>query len=715
MEKITISFENCYGINKLDCEFDLSHKSFSIYAPNGAMKTSFAKTFTDISNEKESSDLMFPERITVREVKDENNTNVEADNIFVVAPYNNSFRSTKMSTLLVNKDLRQKYDDIHLKINEKKEILLKLLVKKSGVKKDIEDQISEDITFEKDKFYTALERIEKEVFDKEEPAFSNISYKTILNDKVLGFLNTADFKKEISEYINKYNDLIDSSTYFKKGFFNHNNASVIAKSLADNGFFKAKHSVSLNAAGGNKEISQQKELEEIIDEEKNEILNDPDLIKSFNKIDTKLKANKELRDFREYLITNMNILPELDNIGSFKQKLWISYIKESIDEFKDLIDIYQSGKKELEEIVEQANKEKTSWISVIEIFNKRFSVPFYLEVDNQSDVILKDDIPSIKFVFKDSKGQATVNKEDLLNALSNGEKRALYILNIIFEVEARKRTRQETIFIIDDIAESFDYKNKYAIIEYLKDISSEDIFWQIILTHNFDFFRTIESRFVRRNNSFMIVKNDEKIELIGAGYLKPFKYFKDNMHNNKCIMIASIPFARNLIEYTKDTDDDDYIKLTSLLHIKDDTHEITVKDLEVIFNDVFNKNITYEEPEKTVIDLIFELTEEIAENAEIKINLENKIILSIAIRLKAEQFMKENIANKELIDGIESNQTFELFDIYRNEENPDLDKIKTIEQVNLMTPENIHFNSFMYEPILDMSDEHLKNLYNEFL
>ena len=28
-----------------------------------------------------------------------------------------------------------------------------------------------------------------------------------------------------------------------------------------------------------------------------------------------------------------------------------------------------------------------------------------------------------------------------------------------------------------------------------------------------------------------------------------------------------------------------------------------------------------------------------------------------------------------------------------------------------MTPENIHLNSFMYEPILDMAPEHLKRLY----
>ena len=30
-----------------------------------------------------------------------------------------------------------------------------------------------------------------------------------------------------------------------------------------------------------------------------------------------------------------------------------------------------------------------------------------------------------------------------------------------------------------------------------------------------------------------------------------------------------------------------------------------------------------------------------------------------------------------------------------------------------MTPENIHLNSFMYEPILDMSDDHLRVLYEE--
>jgi hypothetical protein len=36
-----------------------------------------------------------------------------------------------------------------------------------------------------------------------------------------------------------------------------------------------------------------------------------------------------------------------------------------------------------------------------------------------------------------------------------------------------------------------------------------------------------------------------------------------------------------------------------------------------------------------------------------------------------------------------------------------------LDQVNLMTPENIHINSFMYEPILDLGDDHLKDLYRK--
>lgn len=39
--------------------------------------------------------------------------------------------------------------------------------------------------------------------------------------------------------------------------------------------------------------------------------------------------------------------------------------------------------------------------------------------------------------------------------LSNGEKRALYILNLIFEIEALTRLNKDVLVVFDDIADSF--------------------------------------------------------------------------------------------------------------------------------------------------------------------------------------------------------------------------------------------------------------------
>ena len=41
--------------------------------------------------------------------------------------------------------------------------------------------------------------------------------------------------------------------------------------------------------------------------------------------------------------------------------------------------------------------------------------------------------------------------------------------------------------------------------------------------------------------------------------------------------------------------------------------------------------------------------------------------------------------------------------------------IERLQRVIIMTPENLHLNSFMYEPILDMSDEHLRKLHTDIV
>ncbi len=82
-----LKFENCYGIKDLNHEFDFSNtKGFSIYAPNGFMKTSFSKTFSDVSKNKVSGDFVFSDRVNTRSIKDETGSEIKGENIFVIEP-----------------------------------------------------------------------------------------------------------------------------------------------------------------------------------------------------------------------------------------------------------------------------------------------------------------------------------------------------------------------------------------------------------------------------------------------------------------------------------------------------------------------------------------------------------------------------------------------------------------------------------------------------
>jgi len=406
--------------------------------------------------------------------------------------------------------------------------------------------------------------------------------------------------------------------------------------------------------------------------------------------------------------------------GLLRQKLWVQYLIRSKSSYLDLLSLFNAGKDKIAEIVSEAKAKRTKWGDVISIFNERFSVPFVVRIDNQEDVILKSDAPSICFDFlknpdDQSAATAPIEETDLIKLLSNGERRALYILNIIFEVEARRSAKQPSLFIVDDIADSFDYKNKYAIIEYLKDISEVDYFRLLILSHNFDFFRTVASRFnllKKRDCLLSVEKTNADLKLKKEYYHNPFKYWRTQLTNEK-ILIASIPFLRNLAEFSGDGTC--HTKLTSLLHMKSDTARFSVSDLEELIKRILHDqaNLSLPNPDSTVKDLIYQVASSIASNTTNTAVLEDKVTLSIAIRLKAEEFMISKIDDEPFWQGISRNQTITLIKRFKDEFPGETNSIQLIEQVNLMTPENIHLNSFMYEPILDLSAQHLKRLYTK--
>jgi len=149
------------------------------------------------------------------------------------------------------------------------------------------------------------------------------------------------------------------------------------------------------------------------------------------------------------------------------------------------------------------------------------------------------------------------------------------------------------------------------------------------------------------------------------------------------------------------------------LHWKGDSTGITQSDLDTIYKSVFVSDEASADGKASVIDIIHHEANECLKAGD-GINFENKIVLSIAVRIAAEQFMVKKINDATFVSSIDSNQTPKLLERFTQLFKDEV-AIKTIQRVILMTPENIHVNSFMYEPILDMSDEHLRILYEDVL
>ncbi|MCK9183132.1 MAG: hypothetical protein M0P13_09690 [Fibrobacteraceae bacterium] len=714
MKIIDIKFENCYGIKSFAAQFDFSScKAHSIYAPNGSMKTSFSKTFEDYSKGKETRDLIFNERANLRVLTDENKNNISPESIFVIEPYNKDFSSEKTSMLLVNPEIKREYDAALVKIDEKKDEVMKELKQLSGLTgRNITPETEIPKIFKSKSIFEILEK--PPVYSSLIPieTLGTLVYANIFNDKTIAFLNNADVKKQIVEYIKEYDALVTHSPILNKKF-NHIQAQNIHKDLTNSGFFDAKHSVNLFNGEKREEYISSQELEKKILSEKQKIFSDKSLEKKFDAIDRKL-SNAELRALRDYLYDNQEILVELNDLPSLQKNLFVAYFKKIEGTLKQLTSIYQETKKTIEFAITRAKGEHTAWENVIDIFKKRFCVPFDVTIKNQEDVILKESSPQLKFEFIDGEEKKEVENNSLLEILSQGEKRALYLMNILFEINARIKQNIETILIIDDIADSFDYKNKYAIIEYLREITMLPIFSTIFLTHNFDFHRTISSRLnIKRECRHFVYRNDGNLQLQKELYQKnPFECWKEKLTEPK-YFISSIPFVRNLAEYCGDLNV--FNLLTSALHVKKNTDALTIEEIENAFKIMLKDKSTLNMPNKNglYVDLLNRLAQLILSEPNESTELESKIILSMAIRYLAEKYMIREISDASFVNGITKNQTLELFKKYSDLYSSKKTELGLLEEVNIMTPENIHLNSFMYEPILDMSPVNLKRLYSD--
>lgn len=360
------------------------------------------------------------------------------------------------------------------------------------------------------------------------------------------------------------------------------------------------------------------------------------------------------------------------------------------DSFKELIGV---TKTEYSKIIDEAKDKKSEFENAIDIYKNRFKPIFDISISNRKESLLGEKVPILCFRHERNKDKE-MSETEIKDILSSGEKTALNIISFIVEYEASKK--DSPIIILDDIVETFDYANRHAFIEYINDLVKENVS-VIILTHNYEFYRTLKSRIPNLDN-LVAYSNKGKVYVeenrkINADITKVFEI------NNINQFIYAIPYMREIKTMLKE----DTTILDNCLHYKKDTKNLVISSITREFRQIsFNGN-----QNDNYLSLLYRSADKI--NTSNPYDIIPKTILSIACRLKIEEKIIGD--NFQLINGIESNQTAQLKDKYGDLLTTKV--LNIIEKVQISTPEFIHCNSFMYEPLIDIEGTYLLDLYKE--
>lgn len=713
---LKVHLENCRGIKKFDqvFEFSRSCSTHVIYASNGSMKTSLATTLKNYSESKETvKNIFYPNEPQIREVFIDT-VKLPPNRIFVAnAEQVDENFSSYMTNFLADKELKQQYDAIIQELDSEKRIFLKEF-KSLSKSSNVENEIVQYFTQEKNGFWDSLIRMQEMQY-KGEMYKANFRFNDVFDPtgKVKEFLQLN--AGLLQQYIDRYNELLEASEFYSKDAkFGTYQASELQRVLGDDAFFKAKHCLRLS---GSKEVKNIKELRSLLKDEQNKILSDDKLKEQFEKIEKALNKNKELRAFKDVLTTHPQILLELLSYDDFARKVLVGYFSE-ISSALALINLYLKKKKEIDEIVKKAREQQDKWEKILKLYKSRFFVPFDMKIENTQNAVLNLEVPSITFLYENS-DHPFDEKNDLL---SKGEQRAFCILHLLFEIEEKKNSKEPLIIIYDDIADSFDYHNKHAIIEYINDISTETAqglhnTYQIMLTHNFDFYRTANSRLGSR--TYMSKRlHDGTVLLYQGQYVNNFamtilRTIKDlGTMQSKVYFLSLIPFLRNLVEYRKNGQkSENYRLLTSCLHVKSENP--TVGQIIKVYADFGYEIDASGLLDKKIRLLIDSTADLIVQETHLGDNdLPYKFVLAMAIRLKLEDYLIRQLNCD--TDQIKSKQTAKLIDDFKKKDIDRYTKLgELINKIQIMTPEYIHANTFMFEPLVDTSIDHLLSLYKD--
>lgn len=485
--EINLTVENCFGIKEIKnhiLKFDDDGVAV-IYAPNGVMKTSLAKVFESIQKGTRPSDRIFSEHpssysiqyrddIFSYDASDENAPDA-SDKFYVINSLDDKIEFSKesLSTILGDESIRTEYGKVTSEYKKDADSFITELGKKSGLSKNsAKNSLLADLGLsskaEWPEIFSTLKNL-KEDSDYKGCIFPDgLNYSVLFNDKVVDVYSTPDFQKNLTSYINRLDERLGQSKILTHSFTDRN-LEQLEKAIKSNNLFKAGHHILMREGD---EVKSFEDFSALVKEQLGEIYDDPQLGTILSQMKDKLTGNEQCNALRLKLMDHKEFIPLLSDVPKLKRCFWVFAIKDLARSFDDYYEKLSNYNEQLKNLYQRASAQTDMWNHVVDEFNRRFRVPFTISISNQAVFLLQGDAPNIEFTYsrgyggnieKKKKGQA-----DLIESLSRGEKHALYLLHTIFDIECiKKRVRESdnhVLIVADDVADSFDYKNKYAIV-----------------------------------------------------------------------------------------------------------------------------------------------------------------------------------------------------------------------------------------------------------
>lgn len=699
MELFLKRVENAFGIKSLHLNLENDKKMYQelIYSKNGSFKTSFSNTLYNLSNG--TLENVFDRLTDEKAILDisilENGKEIKKfDNRFVVFSreiYEQHSKllsdySSELETLTIDKKNSEYINE--LLTEETIEIKLQVdnYLKGTGLNFEILLNMFSNLD---DGYLDRIIQLLNTIINHEAQDISEINIKKIYQ-KAYDIVDQSEFQSKISNYIRVLENKINAQLFDKD--FNENNCLQFINNVD-----KAKYLSETKSRGlflKDKVYYDIDEVKKIFEEEIKKISKDPEIIEQSKEITKLIGTAKESECLKESIQKKPLLVKQL---SAGRKNILLSYLKSSSIDYNYWLEVVKKAKKELNNVLKIAQDKQTNFERAIEIYKNRFHPIFDIKIVNKAESMLGIKTPTITF-YHNRYCDIPVSETKLSQILSSGEKTTLNILKFIVEYENCKK--YHPFIILDDIVETFDYSNRYAFMEYINDLVNLDI-PTIVMTHNFEFYRTISKRIPKLRKSVASANYNGVVDI------QTNNRINKNMENVlKCSNIydffCAIPYLREiktiLLEDTKILD--------SCLHYKEDTSKLQIKDILLQFPSNAIKNLKIDE-NVNYMKKLFEIADNLSRFDDF--DIVKKTILSLSCRLLIER--KIIVNNFNLLTNINTNQTAQLLDLYGEKLFPDVKK--NLEAVQLSTPEFIHANTFMYEPLIDIDGKYLFDLYNQ--